>query len=103
MKDFGEFNITPQTKGLIGDKIGINQVLNMNIVVEKFLINPSNYKEKGPRLDLQLLFKGIRRVLFISSKGLIDMIKRVPEDGFPFRAKIVKDDSGLIVFTKSDD
>jgi hypothetical protein len=102
MKDFGDFNIKPATKGFQGEKISINKVINVNIIVERFEVNPSNFKEKGDRLDLQIMINNTPRLIFISSKSLIEMIRQVPAEGFPFKTKIIKEDSGRLVFSKSD-
>jgi hypothetical protein len=99
MKDFGDFQIKPNNNGiLIGEKISINKIININIVVETFKISESKFEGKGKRLDLQIIFNGDHRVIFISSKNLIDMIERVPKDSFPFTARIIKEDSGSLVF-----
>jgi len=102
MRDFGEFNIEPTTKGLKGEHIKIDQLLNVNIIVEGFQVVPSKFKEKGPRLDLQLIYKDVQRMTWVSSKSLIEMIEQVPKNGFPFKAKIVKEDSGRLVFKSAD-
>lgn len=99
MKDFGEFNIRLETEGFVGDKISINQVLNLPVVIEKYKTGPSKFENKSTRLDMQLLVNSKRRVLFISSKSLIEMIEKVPKNGFPFRAKIIQDESGRMIFT----
>lgn len=89
MIDFKELGIVPVTKGFVGDKISINAVLNMEIIVERFQIGPSKFAGKDDRLDMQIIFEGKQRVLWISSKTLIDMINRVPENKFPFKTKII--------------
>jgi hypothetical protein len=102
MKDFGEFQIKPDREGFVGDKISINSILNVNIIVVKYKIENSKFEGKGKRLDLQIIFKNIYRVCWISSKNLIEMIEKVPKDGFPFTAKILKADSGQMVFTAAE-
>lgn len=89
MIDFKDLGIAPVTKGFVGDKISINEVLNMEIIVERFQIGPSKFPGKEPRLDMQIIFEGKQRVLWISSKTLADMIKLVPENKFPFKTRIV--------------
>lgn len=89
MIDFKDLGITPITKGFVGDKISINEVLNMEIEVLAFKVGPSKFQGKDDRLDLQIKFEGKQRVLWISSKTLIDMINRVPENKFPFKTTII--------------
>lgn len=101
MKDFGEFNIEPATKGFKGDKININKLINVNIIVERFNVVPSKFEGKSDRLDLQVIYNNDYRLVMGSFAGLIEMIKRVPESGFPFKCRIVKEESGRFVFTKA--
>jgi hypothetical protein len=89
MIDFKELGIAPVTKGFVGDKISINAVLNMEIIVERFQVGPSKFEGKEDRLDMQIIFEGKQRVLWISSKTLIDMISQVPQNKFPFKTKII--------------
>lgn len=102
MKDFREFGIKPESKGLVGEKININKVLNVNIVVEAFRDEPSKFEGKDRCLHLQFIYNGAQRVLFISSKSLLEMIKKVSEKDFPFKAKIIKEESGRLIFTGAD-
>lgn len=99
MKAFSEFNIKPTNKGLVGEKISINKVLNIDIVVEAFKEADSKFEGKGKCLHLQILLQGQQRVVFIGSKGLLDQINQVPSNGFPFKTKIIKDDSQRLSFT----
>lgn len=103
MKDFKEFGIVPDSKGPVGEKININKVLNVNIVVEAFWDQPSKYEGKDRCLYLQFVFQGSQRVIFISSKSLLEMVKKVPKDGFPFRARIIKEDSGRFILAGAVD
>lgn len=91
---FSDFGIKPQVKAFVGDKIKTDRILNREVTVEAFVIEDSNYKDKGSgkRLKLQLEVSGEKRILFNGSVFLMDMIKRVPDNGFPFKTKIVKVD-----------
>lgn len=102
MNDFGQFKIDPATKGFKGEKININNILNLNIILVAFKVGPSKFEKSGDRLDMQIIHKGVHRVTWICSKSLIEMIQRVPEDGFPFTVKIIKEDSGRMVFSAAD-
>jgi hypothetical protein len=47
-------------------------------------------------VDMQIEKDRTLYLLWSSSKTLIDMIKKVPPDGFPFQATIVKRDERFI-------
>lgn len=99
MKDFRDFGIKPKNNALIGEKISINKILNMDIIVENWIEADSKFEGKGKCLYLQIIYQGAQRVIFIGSKGLLDLIKQVPTNGFPFKTKIIKDDSQRLLFT----
>lgn len=91
MKKFSDFGITPSVSAstsFIGEKIKIDKVLNLEILIKGFSIGKSNKKENTDCLTLQIHFKGEDRVIFTGSKVLMDMIKKVPINEFPFEATI---------------
>jgi hypothetical protein len=102
VKDFGEFNIEPLTKGLKGEKLDLNKVINVNIIIEAFRIGPSKFEGKSERLDMQIIYKNEQRLIWVSSASLVEMIKRVPENGLPFRTRIEKEDSGRLIFKSAN-
>lgn len=89
MNNFSEFQIKPPERNFTGDKIKIEKVLNVKIAVLDYRIGKGNFNDQ--RLDLQIEFKGERRVIFSGSRGLIDMIKQVPAEKLPFETTIIKD------------
>ena len=97
MKDFKSFNIKPETKSFEGDKIKIERILNKQITVSDFKIEESKYKDKGNGkcLCIQIENDGSKRVLFSGSSYLMDMIQKVPKEGFPFTTTIVKNNEHL--------
>jgi hypothetical protein len=97
VKAFSEFGISKTIDAFVGNSIGIKRVLNKRIVVCKFKIGPSKYS--GERLDLQIEFDGEKRVLWTGSKGLIEQIKLVPANGFPFSTTIIETESEHFQFT----
>lgn len=99
MKAFSEFNIQPSSKGFAGEKISINKVLNIEIVVEDFKVEKSKYEGKGDCLYMQITYNNAQRIVFIGSKYLIEMIKQVPKKEFPFKTRIIKTDTGSFQFT----
>jgi len=97
MNSFKDFNIAPQTTGFIGDKIKVDKILNKEVTVETFKVEPSKLEKGcGKCLYAQLVVDGERRLLMIGSSTLIDMIQQVPQNKFPFKTTIVKEDNRLM-------
>lgn len=92
MRNFKDLGIKASSKGLDGDKIDMYQVLNKEIEVHRFRIQKSKYPEKGngQRLEMEIVIDGRKRVLFSGSVILQEVIERIPEDAFPFKTTIVK-------------
>lgn len=92
MRKFSDFNVTVKSNPFRGDKVKIDRVLNREITVTAYKIEPSDFKEKGDGLRLVLAFtlSGQQHILFTSSLTLKEMIKRVPPEGFPFTTTILK-------------
>lgn len=66
----------------------MSKILNREITVERFKIVPSKFE--GLRLDLQIKYKDETHVTWSQSPYLMDMVKKVPDDGFPFITTIIK-------------
>ncbi|MDI5894380.1 hypothetical protein [Flavobacterium algoritolerans] len=64
----------------------MSKLLNTEIIVLKHKIVPSKYE--GSRLDLQIQVNDALMVTWTSSEFLIQMIKDIPSDGFPFKTVI---------------
>ncbi len=93
MKQFKDWGITAARKSFVGDKVKLERVVNREIIVHEFKIEPSKvFSEKGNGkcLYMQIELKDEKHVVFTSSMYLQDMISKVPEDGFPFTTTIVK-------------
>ncbi len=93
-KNFSDFGIKVESKAFIGKSIDIVDILDQEIIVHDFKIEPSLYpkKDNDQRLTLQIEFEGKKRVVFSGSIYLLQMIQKVPKpDGFPFTATIKKD------------
>jgi hypothetical protein len=97
MNSFKQFNIKPEVKGLEGEKIKIEKILNREITVEAFRIEKSKYPKRGDEecLYMQVDFNKEKRVVFSGSGNLMSMIRKVPESGFPFTTTIVKENDRL--------
>lgn len=94
MNSFKQFNIKTPAKGFEGDKIKMAKILNREIVIHDFKVEPSKcFKEKGSGkcLQIQLSVNNTKHVVFTSSSGLIEAIQHVPKDGFPFTTTIIEE------------
>ncbi len=91
MKQFKDFNIRPNITSFVGDKIKIDRVLNREIIVTNYKVEPSKHHENTQCLHLEFQMNGNHHVLFTSGTILIQMIEKVPKGDFPFRTTIVKE------------
>lgn len=97
MKAFKDFKITAPESTFVGDKVSINKVLNCEITVFKYEIKPSKHNT-GQCLTLQIEYKGKKHIIFTGSGTLMEMIKRVEPEDFPFKTTII-DDNERFIFT----
>lgn len=89
MRKFSEFNIKIEYSNFEGDKIQIAKILNVDIIVIDYKIEPSKQKENSEFLTLQIEYKGFKRIVFTGSKTLTNQIKQIDKTNFPFTAKII--------------
>lgn len=100
MNNFKDFNIKIlQSKKFEGNKIKISKILNREIIVHDFKIEDSkifttNGNEKC--LQLQISLENTKHVIFSGSNFLIETIKQIPNDGFPFTTTIIEDNNRFI-------
>lgn len=82
-----------EEQALDGDKIKIDEVLNLEIAVTGFKISGSRFAKSNSSqcLKLQFELEGKKRILFSGSDVLIEQIKKY-ESHIPFLAKITKID-----------
>jgi hypothetical protein len=64
--------------------------------VEAHKIEESKFAGKGKCLHLQIMVGSSQHVVFTGSSTLIEMIRQVPTDRFPFRTTIVQDNERFI-------
>lgn len=95
MNNFKDFNIKPSLQYFTGVKIKIDRIINTPIVVINFKVEPSKKKEGSGYLTLQIEKNGVKHVVFTGSTILIQLIKKVPLDNFPFVTTIVKEGEHL--------
>lgn len=98
MKSFKDFDIKPQISSLVGDKISIERVLNREITVTNYKVEPSKKRENSMCLHLEFKLNGSDHIIFTGSGILIQMIEQVPKNNFPFATTIVKE-NGHYEFT----
>jgi hypothetical protein len=91
MKNFSEFGITATQKGLKGEKIKIDRVLNRPVIIRGYQIVDSKFEGKGKRLDIEITVDNADRVIFTASVILMEMIEKVPKDAFPITATIISE------------
>lgn len=91
MKTFKELGIIVETptQSFIGDKIKVDRILNKQISVLDYKVEPSKYK--GQCLYMQILVGEDKRVVFTGSQFLITVLQQIPKASFPFTACIVKE------------
>ena len=98
MHSFKDFNIKPKVNSFVGEKIQVQKLFNLQIKVITFKLEPSKQKKDTQLLTLQIEKSGEKRIVFTGSTVLIDQIKRVPEDKFPFTTTI-RGDNDYYEFT----
>lgn len=94
MHSFKDFGIKASEQKFTGEKIKLERILNREITIHEFKIGPSNFD--GKRLDMQISVGTEKRVFWTASGVLMDMIEKVPPEGFPFITTIVKDNDRLV-------
>jgi hypothetical protein len=98
MKNFKDFDIKPRVNNFVGEKIQVQKLFNLSIKVLAFKVEPSKQKAGTELLTLQIEKGGEKRIVFTGSTVLLDQIKRVPENGFPF-ATVIRGDNDYFEFT----
>lgn len=88
MNNFKDFKIKPKLNAFVGEKIAVQKLFNLPITVLDRKIEPSKQKEGTEFLTLQIEKGGEKRIVFTGSTVLIQMIKKVRDDQFPFTTTI---------------
>ena len=94
MKSFKDLAVnTAETGGFIGAKIDIYSLLNKEIEVHAYKIEKSKFdKWSGMRLVLQVVVDGEKRIIFSGSTVLMETLKLIAAEHFPFKTVIRKED-----------
>lgn len=93
MKSFSDMGITI-TRTFTGDRVRINKIENLEIVVKDYKIQQSkiqNGKDNGQCLYLHIELNGEDRVLWGNYKFLIEQISQIKKEDMPFKARIVNE------------
>lgn len=98
MNNFKDFNIKPRINNFVGEKINVQKLFNLPIKVLAFKVEPSKQKKGTDLLTLQIEKSGEKRIVFTGSTVLIDQIKRVPDNKFPF-VTTIRGDNDYYEFT----
>ena len=89
MKTFKELLVPkPTITFFVGNKINIYEMLNREIIVHDYKIEPSKYTENY--LQMQISIGDNKHVVFTGSKMLANTLEAIPPDEFPFKATICK-------------
>lgn len=98
MHNFKDFNIKPKINAFVGEKIQVQKLFNLSITIVDFKIEPSKHKKGTELLTLQIEKSGEKRIVFTGSVVLIDQIRRVPREKFPF-VTTIRGDNDYYEFT----
>lgn len=91
MKKFKDLGIQAQENNqFTGEKIKMSKILNREITVHHFKIEPSKFN-KGKCLFMQISLNKTKHVVFTGSNYLMDIISKIAEKDFPFTTTIVED------------
>lgn len=91
MNKFSDFKIPPRPNEFEGDKIPVTRLIGVPIEVHRFAIEPSKVVEGTECLKLQIRKGGDPRIVFTGSKGLIQQIRQISTEQFPFTTVIQKE------------
>lgn len=92
MRQFKDFGITTSIKSFVGDKIKIERVLNREVTIYAWKIEKSKLEKIGAEncLYLQIGIGDTKYVIFTSGKYLMEAVKQIPENDFPFNTTIIR-------------
>lgn len=91
MNQFKDFGIKQPLPQYAGDQIKMSKVLNKQIIIHRYRIEESKFKDKGngKRLDMQIEMNATLYIVWTSSVVLQETIKQIPAANFPFTTTIV--------------
>lgn len=93
MKSFSEF-ADEDERPFDGEKVRIDNLLNKEIILKRFKVRPSKYKDKSDRcatVQFSESEDGVDKIFFTGSNVIIDMLVKY-EQHLPFKTVIKKID-----------
>lgn len=91
MKSFKEMGVKISSRAFVGDKFKIDRLLNREIAVLHYKIEDSKKKEGTKCLYLQVKMGDQTGVLFTGASALMEAIRQISQENFPFTTTIVKE------------
>lgn len=88
-RKFSDLGVKTTLKHFIGEKIKISKILNKEIVVVNYSIQPS--KIKGDYAQIQIEIDKRKHVLFTGSTVLIQTLDLINKNDFPFSTVIIEE------------
>lgn len=90
MYNFSDFGIQAKPTGFTGEKIKLERIYNVPIIVHDYKIEPSKKKENTKLLTLQIEKDNNRHIVFTGSTMLMQVIQQIDKQKFPFKTTIIK-------------
>jgi len=98
-KKFSDLGINVDLGNIFsGDKISITKIINKTIIVNSYKLDKSKYENKMC-LTIQIKVDDQDRIVFTSSKNLINQIEQIKKEDFPVETKIEIINKNGYVFT----
>lgn len=93
MNAFKDLGINTHVENFAGDKVKISKILNRDIVITNYRIQPSKYpkNKSGKCLHLQIEIDGEKKVIFTGSDVLIHTMEQVKKESLPIACQIIQE------------
>lgn len=93
MNGFKDLGINTHSDSFDGDKIKIVKVMNRDIVISNFKLEPTKYpkNKSGKCLHLQIELDGEKKVIFTGSDVLIRTIEQIKKENLPIACQIIQE------------
>lgn len=83
-----------QSSAFQGEKISIHALFDREITIHAYRISPArfNTERTDKYLQMQISIDDQKRVVFTTSKVMMDIIEQIPSQDFPFVTTLIKKD-----------
>lgn len=96
-KRFSELGIVSSAStSFVGTKMLMDDVLNVEIRITRWKIEPSTAKIGSLRLCLEFMIGTAKHIVFTGSGILMEDIKKVPENAYPLTTTIKKENKRFV-------